>query len=367
MIPVEFYNGIYYNFMLLMVFITFAQSGSTPIESPQNLKSKQGFGGFLVFFILMFMGTRPVSGYFIDMRRYSVMFEDFENGGQVAEGKDVFFDMFMQFCSQIMSMEMFFFVCAALFILPIYFACKRIFSEYWFYAFLITASSYVFWSSGVNAIRTGIGLSFCMLGIANHDRKGRMILAFILAMMGHKSMILLILAFVICQYYRNTKMLLYGWFASILLSLAFGGLFENIFLAIGLGGDDRLAVYFSDEVDEATVTYVMGFRWDFLLYSAIAVFAGWYFIIKQKFYDEFYNTLFGMFLMANAFWVLVIRANFSNRFAALSWFFMGLIVVYPMLKKRFFKNQHRIVGLATLLFFGFTYIMLFIIESGKDQ
>ncbi|RYG49481.1 MAG: EpsG family protein [Chitinophagaceae bacterium] len=365
MIPVEYYNGIYYNFMLLVVLITFGQANSVEINNAGNLKSKQAFGAFLVFFILIFMGTRPVSGYFIDMRKYAIIFEIYRNGGDLPTEKDIFFDMFIKLCTYIMSVEMFFFVCTMLFVLPIYFACKKIFAEYWFYGFLFMVSTYIFWSSGVNAIRSGVAIAFCLLAIAHHDRKPKMIAYFILALMAHKSMLLLVGSFLVGSYFRNTKLLLYGWVAAIGLSFAMGSVFENIIMSIGLGGnDDRLALYFSDELGEGEeVAYKVGFRWDFLLYSAIGIFAGWYFIIKRKFTDAFYITLFGMFVCANAFWVLVIRANFSNRFAALSWFFMGIIIVYPMLKSKFFANQHAIVGRAALAFFGFTYVMLFIIES----
>src|SRR5690606_39264861 len=84
-----------------------------------------------------------------------------------------------------------------------------------------------------------------------------------------------------------------------------------------------------------------GFRWDFLLYSGLGTFAGWYFIVKRKYEDQFYQWLFHAFLFANAVWILVIRANFSNRFAYLSWFMLGIVIIYPMLKMKFFHDQNR--------------------------
>ena len=35
----------------------------------------------------------------------------------------------------------------------------------------------------------------------------------------------------------------------------------------------------------------VGFRWDFLVYSASGVFAGWYYIFKQKYQDKLYLCL----------------------------------------------------------------------------
>ena len=39
-----------------------------------------------------------------------------------------------------------------------------------------------------------------------------------------------------------------------------------------------------------------------------------------------------IYLTANAFWILVIRSSFSNRFAYLSWFLMAIIIFYPFFK-----------------------------------
>ena len=118
--------------------------------------------------------------------------------------------------------------------------------------------------------------------------------------------------------------------------------------------DRRFEQYFTDEIDEAITK--TGFRWDFLIYSATGVFAGWYYLFKKNFSDKLYEQLFNMYLITNAFWVLVIRANFTNRFAYLSWFMLAIIIFYPILKEQLFKQHHRMVGAVLLLYFMFTYI-----------
>ena len=62
-------------------------------------------------------------------------------------------------------------------------------------------------------------------------------------------------------------------------------------------------------------------------------------------------------MIANAFWILIIRANFSNRFAYLSWFLMAPVIAYPMLRYKLFPNQYRIVGLVLAFYYLFTYFM----------
>ena len=128
-----------------------------------------------------------------------------------------------------------------------------------------------------------------------------------------------------------------------------------------LGFNDRAAGYLTDEADDQFSR--IGFRWDFLLYSATAVYAGWYFIFHKKFEDKFYRQLFNTYLIANGFWILVIRASFSNRFAYLSWFIMGVIIVYPFLKMQFFNKQNKVLGNVIFLYFAFTYILTVILAK----
>ena len=121
------------------------------------------------------------------------------------------------------------------------------------------------------------------------------------------------------------------------ISLAAGGFWENFFGSLGFQ-DDRLSYLTEGNVNDDDFSST-GFRWDFLLYSATAVYAGWYFIIKKGFEDKIYFWLFNTYVFANAFWILVIRANFSNRFAYLSWFMMALVIIYPLLKKEMIKPK----------------------------
>jgi hypothetical protein len=148
------------------------------------------------------------------------------------------------------------------------------------------------------------------------------------------------------------------WIGAIPLSLALGGFWETFFAGLGLA-DERLGGYLLTAGDAESFNRV-GFRWDFLIYSAGAVFAGWYFIFKRNYYDKLYHQIFNIYVLCNAFWILVIRASFSNRFAYLSWFLMALVIIYPLLKQNFFKNQHFFIGKIAVFYFSFTYLMYYV-------
>lgn len=96
----------------------------------------------------------------------------------------------------------------------------------------------------------------------------------------------------------------------------------------------------------------------FLVYSATPIAIGWYFIIKKKWQDNRFEKLFKIYLVANAVWILIIQASFSNRFAYLSWFLMGVIVIYPFLKYSFSnKLRGKLIAHTLLLYFLFTYML----------
>jgi len=347
----------------MFVLLVFIQAGNVALFAKENLNGKKSLGVFFLWFVILYMGTRPISFTFGDMGVYALEFKDYAFGAPLNTNKDVFFGIFMKFCSGIMSAEVFFLLCAFLYVYPLYLASKKLFKAYWFYSLFILVISFSFWAYGTNGIRNGLATSLFIYALSR-DKKW-MTLAFIaLSVSIHTSLIIPTIAYFISLFYKNLKPYLIAWFVAIPLSLALGGFWENFFLGLGLIDEDRVIGYFSDDQAylDNIVEIKVGFRWDFLLYSAIGVFAGYYYIFKKKFDDVFYNRLFAIYLMCNALWILVIRANFSNRFAYLSWFLMGLVIIYPLLKYEYFKNQHAVIGRIFLLYFFFTYILVIILK-----
>lgn len=355
-IPIEYYTPVYYNILLFLI-VLFAMKGGN-ISDASNIKSKQNIGFFLLLFTVLYMGLRPISFKFGDMGMYNLEYRDYMNGASLIPDKDIVFYGFMKFMSGFASPGMFFFVCAALYVIPLYFASKKIFREYWSYAFVMLVASFSFWSYGTNGIRNGLATTLFIYALSLRNEKKK-IVGIIFTAFIHLSMIIPVAAYFVAKYVKKPKFLLFGWFFAILLSLAMGGFWENFFFSLGLVEEDRSAGYLVMDVEEVTemVELKVGFRWDFLFYSAFGVFAGWYYLIKRGLEDNFYKILFGTYIIANTFWVLVIRANFSNRFAYLSWFLMGLVIIYPLLKYEFFKDQNKVTGRIILLYFAFTYLL----------
>lgn len=145
--------------------------------------------------------------------------------------------------------------------------------------------------------------------------------------------------------------------ACVGVSYAVGGRIQAYLAATNLmGGDNRFSGYLTgDNMVGEIVQMSMTFRWDFLLYSAMGVAVGYYFIFRRNFKDEYYHWIYNTFLVTNAFWVLVIRAAYSNRFAQISWFIMPVVLIYPFMKERFWVNHEKMLGYALLTFYAFTF------------
>jgi hypothetical protein len=176
----------------------------------------------------------------------------------------------------------------------------------------------------------------------------------------HRSSLLPITCFFIAIFQTTTRISLIFWLFSIFFSLAFGNVIGDFFQSLNLFEDK--SNYFQDAVNtEVSGEFSRtGFRWDFLLYSAMPVIMIYYSTIKRNFEDKTYTLLSNIYLTSNAFWIMVIRASFSNRFAYLSWFLYPLIISYPLLKFNLSKKQDLITSIILLMYSGFTLFMFLI-------
>ncbi|MDR1895908.1 MAG: EpsG family protein [Prevotellaceae bacterium] len=353
----ENYQPIYWNLFLMvtlgMIIHTQSHTGSELKVAKFNKTS-----ALLTFFLVtVFIGLRPISGtYFGDMATYAREYAKYMDGETIEVDKDVLFSTYMKACSSVMDVNAWFLLSAFIYISCLYWACKRMFPDYVFIAFLMCITAFSFWGYAVNGIRNGMATSILVLAISFYDRKLIAILLCVLASGIHKSTILPVGALVLAWFYPNTRLYMYSWLACIVLSNLFGGFWENLFSNLGLTEDDRFSSYLTstENADEFSAT---GFRWDFLLYSSAPIAMGYYVVVKKGLKEKLYLLILNTYVIANAFWILVIRANFSNRFAYLSWFLYPVILIYPAIKFDLWKKPYAKTGIIIFLHFAFTYIM----------
>lgn len=359
-IPSANHYDTYIYCCLFFVLFTFLHASFLNISDRKNITYINAVGYFLLFFFVILIGQREITSRFGfgDTSNYYKTFKAFSLGKPIEDARDLGWLLFMKALSTFVSAHTFFTICAFLYIFPLYKVSKAFFKEYWFYCFFGFLVSFSFYTYGVNGVRNGVAGSLFLWGLCYKDKKWLMILLFAWAIMFHKTITLPVIAYLLTYLYNNPKSYLIAWFVAIPLSLVMGSVWISLFASLGF--DDRLSGYLAGSTSGTT-----SFRWDFIFYSFFAVFAGWYFIFKNKFKDAFYNQLLNTYLICNAFWILVIRANFSNRFAYLSWFMMAIVIFYPFLKTRLFKNHHLTLAKVLTGYFMFTFLMFLIYYADK--
>ncbi len=329
----------------------------------QRNRAQPLFIAYALLFIII-VGFRPISNAFGDTTVYARGYNDFSSVTEIITfERDSLFYFLMWLCSQFISVNWFFFIIEILYIVPMALACYRLLKNNADIGLLFCFAAFSFFSYGVNGIRNGVACSFVFLALTfiRGSSLDKTICAFLslIAYSFHASAALPIVCMLAAHFIRKPNFMFYFWLLSIIVSLIAGNTVANFFA--NLGFDDRISDYIHPEIEEDLYTET-SFRWDFLLYSAAPILLGWYYVFKKNVYNSTYLLLLGTYIYANAFWIMVIRAEFSNRFAYLSWFLYPIVIAYPLLKLKIWpKTQGQKTALIMLAHLAFTLFMVFIV------
>lgn len=223
--------------------------------------------------------------------------------------------------------------------------------------------SYSFFGYATNGLRQGMGAAMVLAGMAilmesrkiklSNTLKYSIAIAIIyLGCSTHRSLLFTALAFAIAYLFPTQKKGFYIW----LICLALSPLSQNLMEIPSMFVEDSRLTYYGT-IDDAEMFSRTGWRWDFILYSCVPIVLGWYVTVRKKLGDRTYQTLLNTYLYTNAAWLLINSIAYSNRFAYLSWFFYPVVVVYPLLKFKVFKNQG--IWLAAFLVGSCAFLWIF--------
>lgn len=358
--------SLYYPIFIYSICIIGAFIGLRYINSPGYSLQEKGAPDFILPLILcivyaFFLGSRPVNRLFGDTVNYAREYWDLEiYDVQIDWNGEWVWKWFMVLCKSLgLSLEWFFTLVDLVYFLSVLWAIKKFVPENVLLGMIFVISSLMFYTFGINGIRNGAACHLLLLAIA-FVFSGNYVVGCIIGMIAfgtHRSTALPIAACVTALYVlKDVKYSIYFWLACIPLSLIAGGFFISFFA--GLGFDDRMSQY--SVMDESEGFSSTGFRWDFLLYSSMPVLMAWWVCIKKQISDNWYNALCTMYCLCNAFWILVIRASFSNRFAYLSWFMYPIVIAYPLIMLPVWDDQDQKIGLILFAYMAFTLIMSFV-------
>lgn len=330
---------------ILLVFIVTALNlilkntiNSNTIYPVSNVKTV-----LLCVFVLIIIGFYPIE-LGSDKSIYLKYFNHY-NESTLFEFKDVGWYYYIIFCRAIFyNATFFFFITSLLYFLGYFVFIKKLVNNNHLFFFLLTIfGSLGYLGYGVNTIRAGLALSFLLIAISNSKINLFFIFFSIISISIHKSMMIPLAGFILTFFLPKNKIFIYIWFTFLVISIVKVDVISNFISDLFVDTDSRVGEYLNAE---NTKFYKTGFRYDFLFYSLISIVCGYYYIYKLKFTNTLYNRLFNVYLFANAFWLLLIRIPFNDRFAYLSWFLQPFLILYPLFYKKNIKNRQIKVALS---------------------
>ena len=379
----------YWGIFLFCLFLYFSHAGSNNCD---KLLEKNSVVPALFFTVLLIflMGLRPVTFAFGDTINYAA---DFRRASGPAElnvdwGEEWLWWCIMMFCKASgMTVSGWFVIVEIGYLTFVLLAMKKLIGENPWIGMLFFLSAFSTFTFGTNGIRNGLACSVItyVFALAANKPLGKMVLPACIAVLAfgiHKSTALPLAAFLAASFVIKKPLIaIYFWVASIGISLVAGGPISNFFM--GLGFDDRMTQYSNGMSEYGDQFSNTGFRWDFLLYSAMPVWMTWFVCKKaekeRKLYGDtleeaetgitgagriadadsmrIFNILATTYILANSFWVMVIKAAFSNRFAYLSWFLYPVVLAYGVVRLHLWPDQDRKAALILLAHAGFTLVM----------
>lgn len=246
----------------------------------------------------------------------------------------------------------------ALYVIPQLITSRLLTPAHYGILFLIIVCSFSFWGYGVNGMRNGVALSLVMLGMVRQNIIWTPIL-FLCGLSFHASSLLPICAYCLNFVYRKSGIYVTVWCVCVVLSLFVSNMLTEVLPIQNWIQDGRVG-YLSQGFDDANSGKFSstGYRWDFLLYSAIPIILGYKQISSGAIKDKVYKYLFNTYCTCNAFWLFTIYIPFNNRFAYLSWFLYPIIVSCPFLQKDKILTESSVKSIRNVI--GLTYLFTFI-------
>ena len=359
-IAAQYYKPIFYGILIVLCLYETLKPARQRIKTYNN----SPFDSFIIFalsvFLILFLGQRPINGYyFVDTANYAEIYKYLDSINYEAAKGDVLFRRLMAwFRHNNYTVTSFFTFIEFVYIACTSYACYKLFPNRRLAAFAFVLACFSYYSFAVNGIRNGMATSLFFLSLVWVKEK-KYILSIIISIIAigiHNSLYLPVGALILAYFLPSTRMYINFWFVAIILSLYIGGTMEFVFQNIGFLETGRSYKYLT-ESNLGSYWESRGYRWDFLLYSAVPIFIGYYYTIIKKYNDRFYSLLLNVYIICNSFWVLVIRAPYTNRFAYLSWFLYGFVVMYPLLTAPYVQHRRLYISFALLGNLIFTLIL----------
>ena len=205
-----------------------------------------------------------------------------------------------------------------------------------------------------------MSLFLLALAMYKENKKLWMILFLVVSFGFHHSMIMPVLAFVTCYFYKNPKVYLVFWFVCLMMAAFHITALQEMFATIAMDVDEKAVGYLLTEGGYRKESLMGGFRIDFILYGFIPVLLGWFAVYQKNIKSDVYIFMLNLYTLINAMWLLCMYASYTNRIAYLSWGLYPIVLIYPLLKEKWSTRQYVFFKWVAYGHLGFTLFMNFI-------
>lgn len=308
------------------------------------------FGFIASIAMIYFLGMAPASDEIgLDRLTYEDMF--LHSDIYLRDGfRDILFILYAKICYSLCGNSTgCFIISAALYVAAYLYFYKKACPKKYLYLFIIGSLAMGFTSYHYNVLRAGLAIACVLIAISKNQNKYISILFSCLAIGIHATTGLIVFGYIIANKFNNTKYYYLLWVTMLLLLFlgAFNSL-SHILTPLTTVADNRFEGYLSGGVSE----YQVGLRLDFIIYSLIAIIAGWYYLYLNRYKDSYYIKLYHTYLICNACWLVFNKIPFTDRIAYLSWFLIPIIVLYPLLSNNNIKHKKSILMAGSLIIVG---------------
>ena len=313
----------------------------------------------IVTLLTLIIGTRPISGkYFVDMAGYADHYVRYLGEKFIFDwnAENLLFDnLFAYWYCYDLGITLFFILISGIYFGCSYIGIQRIIPNHTLPAYLVFLAAFSTFSYATNGIKAGAAAAIFIMAMGYLDKRTICFTLALISLGFHHSMQLPVAALVITSLVKNAKIYYVFWVFCLIISFAHITYFQNLFSGFT---DERGAAYLL--ADEQTSTAHIGFRPDFIVYSAIPVLIGFYYEINRGFKSKIYSALIHLYTLTNAVWLLCMYAAFNNRIAYLSWLLYPIDLIYPYLNVENRSDKYLKFGKVMAYHLYFTLFMEFV-------
>lgn len=355
MISASSYLPVY---LLIVLFLTMmivsSYTKAVVLDAQRTRVSRTGFALAFMLLLVLFIGYRPINGkVFQDTAGYYDCYNAIVLGyADYFDNHNFIFDeLFAYMAKSGVPVRLFFLLMSTLYFGGIFFACKKLFPRDVLLSFLVYLAAFSTFSYGVNGLKAGVAASLFLIAVAYKDKKVISLLFLVLSLGFHHAMVVPIVAYVCAYFVQNRKYYLYFWIFCLIMA----ALHITSFMSFLSGFTDEEGAIYLQEGEN-----VSGFRPDFILYSAIPIFVGYYLVYKYEIKSASYDFIWNIYTLANSVFLMTTYGIYINRIAYLSWLLYPIVLIYPFLNCIWGEKQNKYLKYAVWGHLAFTIFMVMI-------